>query len=371
MSIPARRHVAIAIFIDKDDYLYIQERGKVSKIGEKYGLWGGSIEKGETPKQAFLREMQEKLDFAPPEINYWGTHVYQYKHEGVLRTLTQEAFICPLKKPLDKYNIKIQEDEGIVKMHLDDLLENDEILGIDKTLIRKIFKIDKKAIDRQINELKVQDIVPFRINEDDKLKRNYTIHLIPPKKIIERLLEFSSVIKAKFPDHFFYNAKQLHITFLGNIDVNYDQNQLIKNTEELFEGFDLKFKLIGIGSNKHVSSFTAYPVNFSMHELREDMRGMLGQQADDYTIHTSSYEHLGWINYFRYLKHPDKKLLELLRSFTNTEFGNFTAEKIRILKNTSRTLQDSAFEIIYEKKYSKIGPNTRPQKICKKIFGIL
>ncbi len=50
------RNVAIAVFIDEDLNVVVQERGKHSKVGEKYGFWGGQVEKDETPEQAIERE---------------------------------------------------------------------------------------------------------------------------------------------------------------------------------------------------------------------------------------------------------------------------------------------------------------------------
>lgn len=44
------RNVVIAIFYDGKENIIFQERGSASKIGEKYGFWGGQIEAGETPE---------------------------------------------------------------------------------------------------------------------------------------------------------------------------------------------------------------------------------------------------------------------------------------------------------------------------------
>jgi len=37
------RNVAIVIFYDKEGNILVQERGSHSKIGEKYGMWGGRL----------------------------------------------------------------------------------------------------------------------------------------------------------------------------------------------------------------------------------------------------------------------------------------------------------------------------------------
>ena len=52
------RNVAVAVFIDDQNNVVVQERGSHSKgIGEIYGFWGGQIELGETNKaRAHLRK---------------------------------------------------------------------------------------------------------------------------------------------------------------------------------------------------------------------------------------------------------------------------------------------------------------------------
>ena len=58
-----KRIVACCIFHTPDKKLLLQDREGVSKIGEKWGFFGGGVEPGETPDEAVVREIKEELDF--------------------------------------------------------------------------------------------------------------------------------------------------------------------------------------------------------------------------------------------------------------------------------------------------------------------
>lgn len=62
------RNVAVVVFHDKEGSLVFQKRGSASKIGEKYGFWGGQIKPGETPEEAMRRELREELGFVPEKL---------------------------------------------------------------------------------------------------------------------------------------------------------------------------------------------------------------------------------------------------------------------------------------------------------------
>lgn len=52
---------SLIIFFDKSGNLLIQDRRNIKKQGKPYGFFGGSIEKGETPEKAIVREVREEL----------------------------------------------------------------------------------------------------------------------------------------------------------------------------------------------------------------------------------------------------------------------------------------------------------------------
>ncbi|MEN9625676.1 MAG: hypothetical protein RL557_4 [archaeon] len=62
------RRVAICIFYTSDKKILLQDRRNISKFGEQWGFFGGSIEEGENPEQAVVREIFEELEYKL--INY-------------------------------------------------------------------------------------------------------------------------------------------------------------------------------------------------------------------------------------------------------------------------------------------------------------
>ena len=118
------RKVAIVAFID-DKSVIVQERGGHSKVGEKYGFWGGQIEEGETKEEAVRREMLEELGFIPKILTYLGKYPFIVKETGKFKGLRVEqfVFISPITQRLIKS--KIKEGDGMVLIDLDKAIAGD------------------------------------------------------------------------------------------------------------------------------------------------------------------------------------------------------------------------------------------------------
>jgi mutator protein MutT len=114
---------AIAIFYDKDLNIIVQKRGTIAKMGEKYAFWGGRIEEGETPEQAVKRELIEELNYRPPELEYWGDYSYVVHQKGIYDgyKLNFYVFISPITPKVE--SLKVLEGEGIVKIPIQEAIE--------------------------------------------------------------------------------------------------------------------------------------------------------------------------------------------------------------------------------------------------------
>ncbi|MDP2930049.1 MAG: NUDIX domain-containing protein [bacterium] len=118
------RNVAVVVFYDEKGNIVAQKRSSISKIGEKYGLWGGQIEPGETSEQAVRRELQEELGFVPKELDLWCDYSYIVSEEGKYNgwSINHSVFISPITPELEK--AKVYEGDGMIKMTIDEAIDS-------------------------------------------------------------------------------------------------------------------------------------------------------------------------------------------------------------------------------------------------------
>lgn len=87
------KRLALMVFYDDQNRVLLQDRSNMSKWGEDWGYFGGSIDGNETPEDAVIREIWEELEFKIQVPKYLG------KYESTGR---------PLKDPTKEIRV-IQE----------------------------------------------------------------------------------------------------------------------------------------------------------------------------------------------------------------------------------------------------------------------
>ncbi len=203
----------------------------------------------------------------------------------------------------------------------------------------------KQKVAWQLAGINSETITPYVDERDDVLKENYTVVLFPNCNL-KKLNDEVSHLKQIDDGLFYLDPSKWHITLIGEIDISTDQEKIIETIKKQLDGLKVEFEVNGFASNKSTASFLTYP-DFDLHLFRDEVRNSLGLSGTDYTIHLSTYEYIGWINFVRYTSVPNLEFLRYLRVKKDLDLGDMSGS-IKLLKNKSRTLKDGMFEIVYE-----------------------
>ena len=68
------REVSIVALIAGDNKVLLEDRSRISRFGERYGFFGGSLEEAETKEDAAKRELGEELNYIPPDLQHIKTY---------------------------------------------------------------------------------------------------------------------------------------------------------------------------------------------------------------------------------------------------------------------------------------------------------
>jgi len=123
-----KRKVAIILPYNDGKKVLIQDRRKISKVGEEYGFFGGGLESEETPKQALIREIKEELGIIPDKLIFFKT----YKHfiEKIKGEVVKFLFLCKMPNIKD---LKVTEGKAVIK-NFNELFELKMIPGDEEIL---------------------------------------------------------------------------------------------------------------------------------------------------------------------------------------------------------------------------------------------
>ena len=88
------RRVSTIFFYDKEVRILFQDRRDISKFGEEWGFFGGSIEGEETPRQAVIREIREELGIRISIDKHFETHNHTYTKDGEEHQIRLMAYLC-------------------------------------------------------------------------------------------------------------------------------------------------------------------------------------------------------------------------------------------------------------------------------------
>ncbi len=135
------RRVAIFTLIDKNNRLLLQHRTKDAKFAPNlWGFFGGGIEEGESPEEALSREANEELGITLKDMKFFKRYEFQETHGLYEKSL----FIGKLTYPIEQLRKQQKEGQDLGLFSIDEI-ENMDVVGNDKTVLREIFDSLKKG----------------------------------------------------------------------------------------------------------------------------------------------------------------------------------------------------------------------------------
>ena len=137
MPDPQQRAAAIGLIVAPDGRLLLQLRDDKPGLAgrNQWGFFGGRLDPGETPEQAFLREMDEELAWRPRHFEPYGARAVD--HEA-WRVSTSHAFAAHLDAPVD--TLTLGEGQALGLFAIDAL--PDDIVPIDEPFIAEFAASD-------------------------------------------------------------------------------------------------------------------------------------------------------------------------------------------------------------------------------------
>ena len=115
-----QRNLSTIIFFEHDGRILLQDRRSITKFGEEWGPFGGSIETGETPDQAIRREVKEELDYQLTEIDlvgvYFGTLSEDLKFKEYLHIAKFPGYPALHQQEGDHMNLFTLEEAKNLKL---------------------------------------------------------------------------------------------------------------------------------------------------------------------------------------------------------------------------------------------------------------
>ncbi|MEA3463857.1 MAG: NUDIX hydrolase [Patescibacteria group bacterium] len=125
------RNVSLILLYDKNKRILLQHRSKYTKrLPNFWAFFGGGIEKGETPKQALIRESKEELNYTPKRPSLLMVQEFEYKNVKNKKYVYMEE--------LDK-SVKLNQNEGQAMgwFYLNDI-KNLKMIEHDREVIKYI-----------------------------------------------------------------------------------------------------------------------------------------------------------------------------------------------------------------------------------------
>jgi mutator protein MutT len=118
-------------FINGQWYLFVQKRTQDAPLAPGiFGIFGGSIEDGETPEPALFREVREELDYQPRNLRFLRKYEHLGCEQHVFVTEADEDFEGEITVLEGEYGRFLNEAE----------LNAETLIEVDRIVLNDVFR---------------------------------------------------------------------------------------------------------------------------------------------------------------------------------------------------------------------------------------
>jgi mutator protein MutT len=111
--------------------LFVQKRTKDAKVApDRFGMFGGQHEEGESPETALFREIREELDYQPRNVRFFRKYEYINWEEHVFVSEVDGNFENEIQVLEGEYGRFLTESE----------LEAEQLIDEDRTVFNDLFR---------------------------------------------------------------------------------------------------------------------------------------------------------------------------------------------------------------------------------------
>lgn len=129
------RRVSLFVLRDKKGKVLLQHRDKFTQRHPNYwAFFGGEIEKGESPKDAVIREAKEELGIDLQDLKFFKK--YESQQEDGLHE--KFVFVLPLTISIEDLRKKQEEGQNLGLFSFDELKDL-KISNYDKVILKDLF----------------------------------------------------------------------------------------------------------------------------------------------------------------------------------------------------------------------------------------
>lgn len=182
-----------------------------------------------------------------------------------------------------------------------------------------------------------------QINDPSDSRFGITILIRPDEKTKAKIQLFLDELKAIEPQQYYYPDSDIHITVLSVISCHkgFSLNKIQLNDyieiiqKSLIDTTAITINFKGITASSDAVMIQGFPTADALNDLRNKLRenfkkSHLQQSIDSrYTIATA---HATIVRFQEKLQNPEE-LIRVIEKFRDTDFGNFTVDKLEFVYN--------------------------------------